>query len=104
MRCLLCGLKGHKVTICRKLARAQELIRLDKQQYWNKKKEASKRNAPCHNKRYQVSEVDEAESINEVDHQIDEEDIDMDCDGLDEINFPYSKFTEEEDQAYYNDN
>ena len=36
MRCLLCGLKGHKVTTCRKLARAQELIRLDKQQYWNK--------------------------------------------------------------------
>ena len=30
VRCLLCGLKGHKVTTCRKLARAQELIRLDK--------------------------------------------------------------------------
>ena len=44
VRCLLCGLKGHKVTTCRKLARAQELIRLDKQQYWNKKKEAGKSN------------------------------------------------------------
>ena len=32
VRCLLCGLKGRKVTTCRKLARAQELIRLDKQQ------------------------------------------------------------------------
>ena len=31
--CFICGLKGHKVTTCRKLARAQELIRLDKQQY-----------------------------------------------------------------------
>ena len=88
VRCLLSGLKGHKVTNCRKLAKAQKLIRLDKQQYWNKKKEASKRNAPHHNKRYQVGEVDEAESINEVDNQVDEEDIDMDCDGQDEINSP----------------
>ena len=44
VRCLLCGLKDHKVTTCRKLARAQELIRLDKQQYWNKKKEVDKGN------------------------------------------------------------
>ena len=29
---LLCGLKGHKVTNCRKLPRAQELIKQDKQQ------------------------------------------------------------------------
>ena len=28
-----CGLKGHKVTTCRKLPRAQELIKQDKQQY-----------------------------------------------------------------------
>ena len=33
VRCLICGLKGHKVTTCRKLPRAQELIRQDKQQY-----------------------------------------------------------------------
>ena len=33
VQCLLCGLKGHKVTTCRKLPRAQELIRQDKQQY-----------------------------------------------------------------------
>ena len=32
---LLCGSKGHKVTNCRKLPRAQELIKQDKQQYWN---------------------------------------------------------------------
>ena len=35
VQCLLCGLKGHKVTTCRKLPRAQELIKQDKQQYWN---------------------------------------------------------------------
>ena len=33
VRCLICGLKGHKVTTCRKLPRALELIRQDKQQY-----------------------------------------------------------------------
>ena len=38
IQCLLCGLKGHKVTNCRKLPRAQELVKQDKQQYWNKKK------------------------------------------------------------------
>ena len=42
VRCLICGLKGHKVTTCRKLPRAQKLIRQDKQQYWNKKKESGK--------------------------------------------------------------
>ena len=31
IQCLLCGLKGHKVTTCRKLPRAQELIKQDKQ-------------------------------------------------------------------------
>ena len=30
IQCLLCGLKGHKVTNCRKLPRAQELIKQDK--------------------------------------------------------------------------
>ena len=104
VRCLICGLKGHKVTTCRKLARAEELIRLDKQQYWNKKKEAGKRNVPHHSKKHQVNEVDKVESIYEIDHQLDEEDIDMDYYGLDELNFPFSKFTEEEDQAYYDDN
>ena len=43
VQCLLCGLKGHKVTTCRKLPRAQELIKQDKQQYWNKRKEYTKR-------------------------------------------------------------
>ena len=33
VQCLLCGLKGHKVTTCRKLPRAQELIKQGKQQY-----------------------------------------------------------------------
>ena len=31
IQCLLCGLKGHKVTTCRKLPRAQDLIKQDKQ-------------------------------------------------------------------------
>ena len=97
VRCLICGLKGHKVTTCRKLARAQELIRLDKQQYWNKK-ELGKGNTLHHSQKQQVNEVDEAESINEVDHDLDEEDIGMDYNGLDELNFPFL------DQAYYNDN
>ena len=35
VQCLLCGLKGHKVTSYRKLPRAQVLIKQDKQQYWN---------------------------------------------------------------------
>ena len=48
--------------------------------------------------------MDKAESVNEVEHQFDEENIDTDCDGLDEINFPCSEFTEEEDIAYYEDN
>ena len=77
---------------------------MDKQQYWNKKKEAGKSNSSCHTKRYQINEVDEVESVNEVEHQFDEGDINTDCDGLDEINIPYSEFTEEEDRAYYEDN
>ena len=44
------------------------------------------------------------DSVNEAEHQFDEEDISKDCDGLDEINFPYSELTEEEDLAYYEDN
>ena len=81
VRCLLCGLKGHKVTTCRKLTRAQELLRMDKQEYWKKKRKAGKRNTSHHSKKYQVNEVDETEIINEVGHQIDEEDIDTDCEG-----------------------
>ena len=85
------------------MARAQELIRLDKQQYWNKK-ELGKGNTPHHSQKQQVNEVDKAESINEVDHHLDEEDIGMDYNGLDELNFLFSEFTEEADQAYYDDN
>ena len=80
VKCFLCGLKGHKVTTCRKLARAQELIRLDKQQYWNKNKESGKRNAPHHSRKQQVNEVDEAESISEVGQHLDKEGIDTDYD------------------------
>ena len=59
---------------------------------------------PHHSKKPQINEVDEAKSINKVSHQLDEEDIDMDYDGLNNPNFPFSEFTEEEDQAYYDDN
>ena len=60
IRCLICGLKGLKVSTCRKLARAQELIRQDKQQYWNKKRESGKGNTLHHSRKQQVNEVDEA--------------------------------------------
>ena len=33
LQCMLCELKGHKVTNCRKLTRAKELLRKDKQRY-----------------------------------------------------------------------
>ena len=52
VQCLLCGLQGHKVTTCRKLPRAQELIKQDKQQYWNKRKGYTKRNANHNNTRH----------------------------------------------------
>ena len=45
VQCLLCGLEGHKVTTCRKLPRAQELIKQDKQQYWSKREGYTKRSA-----------------------------------------------------------
>ena len=37
LQCILCDLKGHKVTNCRRLARAKELLRKDKQKYWNER-------------------------------------------------------------------
>ena len=64
VQCLLCGLKGHKVTTCRKLPRAQELIKQDKQQYWNKRKGYTKRSANNNNTRHQrINEVDNNASI-----------------------------------------
>ena len=58
VRCLIFGLKGHEVTTCRKLTRAQELIRQDKQQYWKNKEESGKGNTPNHNRKQQINEVD----------------------------------------------
>ena len=103
IQCLLCGLKGHKVTNCRKLPRAQELVKQDKQQYWNKKKGYTNKHATRSNNRHQtINEVDDNTPINEVDNQ--EGDIfDQDYADMDEINFPTSDLTEEEDQAYYYD-
>ena len=80
VKCLLCGLKGHKVTTCRKLPRAQELIKQDKQQYWNKRKGYTKRSTNNNNTRHQqINEVDDNASIDEVENQ--EEDI-YNCHGL----------------------
>ena len=99
IQCLLCGLKGHKVTNCRKLPRAQELIKQDKQQYWNRKKGYT---AHTSNKDQQINEVDDNTPIDEIENQ--EGDIfDQDYMDMDEINFPTSDLTEEEDQAYYYD-
>ena len=104
VQCLLCGLKGHKVTTCRKLPRAQELIKQDKQQYWNKRKGYTKRSVINNNTRQQqINKVDNNAPIDEVENQ--EEDIyDQDCKEMDDINFPTSDLTEEEDQVYYYDN
>ena len=101
IQCLLCGLKGHKVTNCRKLPRAQELIKHDKQQYWNKKKGYTNKHTTRSNNRHQpINEVDDNAPIDEIENQ--EGDIfDQDYADMDEINFPMSYLTEEEDQAYY---
>ena len=48
--------------------------------------------------------MDEEENINEVDQYQDEDYNGTDYDGLDELNFPISEYTEEDYQAYYNDN
>ena len=103
VQCLLCGLKGHKVTTCRKLPRAQELIKQDKQQYWSKRKGYTKRSTNNSNTRHQqINKIDDSASIDEVKNQ--EDGIyDQDYNEMDDIDFPTSDITEEEDQAYYYD-
>ena len=103
VQCLLCGLKGHKVTTCRKLPRAQELIKQDKQQCWSKRKEYTERSAKNNNTRHQqINELDNSTSIDEVENQ-GEGIYDQDYNEMDNINFPTSDLSEEEDQAYYYD-
>ena len=99
IQCLLCGLKGHKVTNCRKLPRAQELIKQDKQQYWNRKKGYATRS---NNKDQQINEVDDNMPIDEIENQ-EGDNFDQDYVDMDEIDFPTSDLTEEEDHAYYYD-
>ena len=103
VQCLLCGLKGHKVTTCRKLPRAQELIKQDKQQYWSKRKGYTKRSTNNNTtKNQQINEINDSTVINEVENQ--EEGIyDQDYNEMDDISFPTSDLTEEEDQVYYYD-
>ena len=95
-------MKGHKVPTCR--TKAQELLRKDKQQYWNENKAAGRNNASRYTRKQQINKVDEADSINNEENQYIEEDVNTDYKGIEEINFPYSEFTEEEHLAYYNDN
>ena len=103
VQCLLCGLKGHNVTTCRKLPRAQELIKQDKQQYWSKRKGYTKRSASNNaTKSQQINEIDDSTVINEVENQ--EECVcDQDYNEIDDISFPTSDLMEEEDQVYYFD-
>ena len=103
VQCLLCGLKGHKVATCRKLPRAQELIKQDKQEYWSKRKGYTKRNTNNNTtKNHQINEIDDSTVINEVENQ--EEGIyDQDYNEMGDISFPTSDLTEEEDQVYYYD-
>ena len=103
VQCLLCGLKDHKVIACKKLSRAQELIKQDKQQYWNKRKGDTKKSANNYaTKNQQINEINDSTVINEVENQ--EEGVyDQDYNETDDINFPISDLTEEEDQVYYYD-
>ena len=98
VQCLLCGLKGHKVTTCRKLPRAQELIKQDKQQYWSKRKGYTKRSGNNNTtKNHQINEINNSTVISEVENQ--EGIYDQDYNDMDDISFPTSDLTEE-DQAY----
>ena len=98
VQCLLCGLKGHIMLLL------VELIKQDKQQYWNNRKGYTKRSIVNNNTRQQqINEVDNNAPIDEVENQ--EEDFyDQDYKEMDDINFPTSDLTEEEDQVYYYNN
>ena len=99
---MLCDLKGHKVTNSRKLARAKELLRKDKQKYWNERRNKNRSYAPRNAKGNQINKVEETGSASEEEFSQEEEF--MDQEGIEEVNFPHSEFTQEEDLAYYNDN
>ena len=102
IQCLLCGLKGHKVTTCRKLLRAQDLIKQDKQNYWDRKRRYTKKNTAHNNTRHQqINKVDDSTSIDELESQ-EEETYDQDYNEMDA--FPISDLTEEENEAHYYDN
>ena len=88
---------------CRKLPRAQELIKQDKQQYWSKRKGYTKRSANNNTtKSQQINEIDDSTVINEVENQ-EEDTYDQDYKEMDDISFPTTDLTEEEDQVYYYD-
>ena len=48
--------------------------------------------------------MDEAQAINEVDQYQDEDYNGTDYEGLEELSFLFSEYSEGGDQAYYNDN
>ena len=67
VQCLLCGRKVHKVTTCRKLPRAQKLIKQDKQQYWSTRKGYTKRSANNNTtKNYKINQINNSTVINEI--------------------------------------
>ena len=94
-------IKGHKVATCRKLARAQELLRKDKQRYWNEKRNKGRNNVSRNIKRHQINEVDKASLASYEDFHQEEDEFNADYKGIED--FPNSEFIEEEDLAYYND-
>ena len=89
------------MTTWRKLPRVQELIKKDKDEYCKNKNRQG--NVP-HSHKQHITEVEEEETINEVYQYQDEDYNGNDNNGLDVLNFPINDYTEQEDQAYYDDN
>ena len=76
----------------------------DKQHYWNERRNKGRNNASRNIKRHQINKIDEANLVSDEDFHYEEEDVNTECEGIEEINFPHSEFTEEEYLAYYNAN
>ena len=81
--------------------RAKELLRKDKQKYWNERGNKNKSYSTRNSRSSQINEVEETGSAS--DEEFGQEENFMDHDGIKEVNLLHSEFTEEEDLAYYND-
>ena len=62
----------------------------------------NKHTAHGNNRHQLINKVDDNTPIDEIENQ-EEDTFDQDYADMDEINFPMSDLTEEEDQAYYYD-